>query len=211
MDSPALFPHEFGHFISSMYGDFDNSCSVGLNEADSVEEAVSDAYAMVVLSKQANWRYGHAARYPRDGKHTSVRGTDAGNQIYPMWSGRCDVGPGSPPDGIYDFLEPFTDAFAEVLNNVDCSSTACSVVSCAWGSCTTGYTTEGNDIGWASIGQARVQLSRSLAWATKVAGPSTTFPAFVQEMFNYLKFHAGLRTVGDNFRSVMAHHGIVFQ
>jgi len=179
--------HEYGHYLSDVYGDLAFGCIRGVDESGAINEAQADVLAFVLGSAYLGPDYRSAWSRQRGSKHTN----SAPPVLYPSVSCNANL-------DIYKYGNFWRAAMWEVLFGLNCAQTSC-----------TSTTTGGANIGWASESQARLTLARASAHANKVLSQTASFPAYADAFNTYVQTQVS-SSIASNIRSVLSHHGFTF-
>jgi hypothetical protein len=186
-----VISHEYGHYVVSTYGDFSNLCSVGVDEGDSLDEAIANAFASLT------WRDGYLtkARYGAfQGfafNNGSVHTTSASTRPVACLTGN------DPRDGI-----PFLQAFWELSYNRNCSTAACTANSL--------FNTSAVSSIWSGLNEDDVlwRLGRALAHSISVNPTNgTTFAMVRAQIRARIVTDTNLATA-NRAQAVFSHHGL---
>jgi hypothetical protein len=185
-----VLSHEYGHYASSTYGGFGELCAAGVDEGDSLDEAVANGFAAIVSRDN----------YLTKTLYGSFQGFAAFNgsvHVPPAVNAAAAVCGDRAVDGL-----PFVEAFWELSFNRNCLIGTCTN--------TSKFNTSSVANIWTGLSEDTVltRLSRALVWSIDVNPYNgTTFTMLRAQMRGRISADAST-AVANAAQRVFPHHGL---
>lgn len=190
---PYILAHEFSHHFFWTWKDYGSGCSIS-DDRQRVEEAISDVYAYTMMVSH----FGAGVTY--FGNLTVFRGNwrhdDSNFNIYSPISSGCLSSVN---------YRPFTQAFWEILWNVNCLHASCDSTNVP---ASNASIAAANSVGWSSTSEAAKWIVRAIAYAIKTSSGSDTGFDFIQRVVDFFVLSEAVLPSGsvDAIISIFNHH-----